>query len=131
MSLGIYAKGRLLAEEDEFAAYSYAGEDWNAYPSQRGDTNLQDGEIIIRKCCLEEPEIHKRFQRRKNGRKYVVEKRICRLPEVDFHLTAGNVVILQPCRNECHFNYALWLVENILTEWQKTGALPEAMSCFK
>ena len=131
MSLGIYAVGRKNAEDDELVFYSYAGEDWDAFPTQKGDAKLQDGEIAIMKCCLEAPEIHRKIKRRKNGRKYICEKRICRLPDISIHLESSTIKILSPCKNEHHHYYAIHLLEKIFLEWQEKDMLPDIVTYFK
>ena len=51
----------LFVEDESTAIYRYCGENWNDEGETRGSWDNMDGEILIQKRCLVEPEIHERI----------------------------------------------------------------------
>lgn len=135
MSLGFVGKCRKIVEDEERAVYAYSGENWNDPSSQSGDVHLLDGEITIRKRCLEEPEIHTRLRKTPSGKKELQTKRITHVVDIQRHIEDGNITIDKKCKNEFNrsrssgANYiACGLLLKIFTSYQEQGVLPEQES---
>ena len=133
MSLGYEGVCKLIEQDEEFAIYAYSGADINDNYELRKQHILDyDGEILIYKRCLEEPEIHTKIKQRPSGRKYEEVKRITHFPNVVEHIRNGDVVIEKECFNafkrySCmEIDYiALNLLYKIFTYYQENGCLPE------
>ena len=132
MSLGYSGVCKLLEQDEEVAIYAYSGANINDEATQ-GEHRLDyDGEILIYKRCLEEPEIHAKIKRRSSGRKYESVKRITHLPNILRHVENGEVVIEKECRNafrrhgDTEIDYiAHTLLIKIFIYYQENGQLPE------
>ena len=134
MSLGYCGKCMLIDEDNGMAIYSYSGENWNDEGvSKSGDIKLQDGVIIINKCCLEEPEIHRKLLKMPSGKKRMIEKRIICSPSIAKHIHDGNIIIEKPCKNDfardgyssIKYYLAYHLLYKIFETYQKEGKLPD------
>ena len=134
MSLGFCGIAEKYIEDSESILYLYSGENWNDEKSISGDMNLLDGEIIIQKSCLVEPEIHLKYKKSPSGRKKLVEKRILREVDIDNLINDRNVIISKTTKNE----FEKWgiqrpflaysLIHIIFDEYQINGVLPEKVS---
>ena len=106
MSLGYCACAKIVFENGNFILYAYSGENWNEPTSNSGDKDLYDGEILINKDALVEPEIHKKFKKTQTGKKHLHEKRI----------------IVQ---NSCEYYLAQRIIKKIFVAYQEKGKLPD------
>ena len=133
MSLGYEGTCKLVMQDDEIAIYAYSGANFNDNYELRKEHVLDyDGEILIYKRCLEEPEIHTKIKRGPSGRKFEEVKRITHTPSVVKHITNGDVVVEKECFNafrrytNMDIDYiAYMLVYKIFMYYQKNGYLPE------
>ena len=133
MSLGYEGVCKLVEQDEEIAIYAYSGANINDNYELRKQHILDyDGEILIYKRCLEEPEIHTKTKRRPSGRKYEEVKRITHFPSVAKHIKNGDVVIEKECFNafrryaNMEIDYIAYrLIEKIFTYYQENGCLPE------
>ena len=133
MSLGYEGFCKLIEQDEEVAIYAYSGANINDNYDLRKQHILDyDGEILIYKCCLEEPEIHTKIKRRPSGRKYEEVKRVTHFPNVVEHIRNGDVIIEKECFNAfkrysgMEIDYiALQLLCKIFTYYQENGCLPE------
>ena len=133
MSLGYEGFCKLIEQDEEVAIYAYSGANINDNYDLRKQHILDyDGEILIYKCCLEEPEIHTKIKRRPSGRKYEEVKRVTHFPNVVEHIRNGDVIIEKECFNAfkrysgMEIDYiALQLLCKIFTYYQENGYLPE------
>ena len=93
MSLGYEGVCKLVEQDEEIAIYAYSGADFNDnYELRKQHVLDYDGEILIYKRCLEEPEIHTRIKRRPSGRKFEEVKRITHFPSVAKHIGNGDII---------------------------------------
>lgn len=133
MSLGYEGTCKLVIQDEEFAVYAYSGANINDnYELRMAHVLDYDGEIVIYKRCLEEPEIHTKIKRRPSGRKYKEVKRITHFPSVVEHVTNGDVIIEKECFNafrrypNMDIDYIAYrLIANIFIYYQENGCLPE------
>lgn len=133
MSLGYEGVCKLVEQDEEFVIYAYSGANINDnYELRKLHTLDYDGEILIYKRCLEEPEIHTKIKRRPSGRKYEEVKRITHLPSVGEHISNGDVVVTKECFNafrrygSVDVDYiAYQLIFKIFQSYQENGFLPE------
>lgn len=131
ISLGYCAKGVLFVEDKNSVIYLYSGENWNNSESKSGDINLLDGEIIIKKSSLIEPEIHKKIKRNSNGRKRLVEKIIPTEINVYELVQDGSVIIDKKSKNDfikgdVQLLYlAKKVIYEIFHEYQISGKIPD------
>lgn len=133
LSLGYCGKCKLIYQDDNVVRYVYSGENWNDEKSISGDIDLLDGEILIYKKCLEEPEIHMKVEKTPSGKKRIYEKRIVHTPSIGKHIGNREIVIEKKCKNEfkiyttsdndCYL--AGKLLIKIFEAYQKDGKLPE------
>ncbi len=100
MSLGYLGYAKLFIEDEEVVIYEYSGENWNSKESKSGDALVCDGEVIIKKCSLEEPEIHQKIKRSKNRRKKLETKRIIHFVDIQEKIINGDIIITKKCKNE-------------------------------
>lgn len=137
MSIGYCGRMELLVEDEEAVIYRYCGENWNDKGETRGSIENMDGEIIIYKKCLVEPEIHSKIKRTPSHRKVLVTKRIIQPFDLDEALRNGDIEILKPCTSEHshgvrfgidHMYFAMMLLRTLFTEYQEQGKLPEKCS---
>ena len=135
MSLGYCGKCKIIEQSEEIVIYGYSGENWNNPESKDGDRNLLDGRICIYKRCLEEPEIHVKTKRMKNGRKTIYEKRIIHSPSISEHIINNDIIIEKRCKNEFSRSLgtqedyiALILLFDIFREYQSKGSLPQEVA---
>ena len=133
MSLGYEGICRLVMQDDEGAIYAYSGANINDnYELRMAHALDYDGEILIYKRCLEEPEIHTKLKRRPSGRKYEEVKRITHFPNIVEHIRKGNVIVEKECFNAfrlysgMEIDYIAYrLIVNIFIYYQENGCLPE------
>lgn len=137
MSLGYEGTCKLVMQDEEIAIYAYSGANINDNYELRKEHALDyDGEILIYKRCLEEPEIHTKIKRRPSGRKYEEVKRITHFPNLAKHIQKGDVIIEKECFNafrrhdNMEIDYiAYLLIKKIFIYYQVNGCLPER-ECF-
>lgn len=132
MSIGHSAYCRKIAEDESAVIYEYNCVDINE-ENYKKLMEIYDGKITILKSGLVEPEIHKKINRRKNGRKYIEIKKIH--SEVDFRkLLTEEKIIIKNCSNtwklsNCGEDFmSLKLVWQIFDYYQDNGSLPEKLS---
>ena len=133
MSLGYCGSCKLVMQDEELAIYSYSGANLNDNFELRNQHALDyDGEFLIYKHCLEEPEIHTKIKCRPSGSKYTEVKRITHSPNVAEHILNGNVVIEKECFNafrryaNMDVDYiAYLLIIKVFTYYQENGCLPD------
>ena len=130
MSLGYCACAKVVLEDDSFVLYAYSGENWNDPVSESGDKALYDGEILINKGALVEPEIHKKVKKTPTGKKQLCEKRIVATVNVSELINNEEIRILKACKNEfaksTHEYYlAQRIIEEIFIHYQESGRLPD------
>ena len=137
MSIGYCGRIELFAEDDNTALYRYCGENWNDDSNTRGSWEDMDGEILIQKKCLVEPEIHTKLKKMPSGRKKLVSKRIVQPFDISAAIRSGDIQILKPCTSEysqgLHIGidrmyFAYTLLRKLFTEYQEQGKLPEKCS---
>lgn len=133
MSLGYVGNAKLITEDDTYAIYVYSGENWNALGFNSGDCQLFDGEIQIMKSSLEEPEIHTKVKKTPNHRKQTIVKRIPHRVDIGQKLSANEIIILKPCKNEfTRFNSDPYIAKKLLyriyDSYQENGELPHFVS---
>lgn len=133
MSLGYYGICRLEAEDDHAAVYSYRGENWNLPRDVRDELESVVGSFTVMKDSLEEAEVVTK-QRKVNGRKKTVAKRVFHSPDVVSHIKRGDVVLDEPCgvdRLEMEESghalprTARHLIAHVYERYMHDGALPE------
>lgn len=128
MSLGYGGFCRMIIEDASSALYTYYCFNWNIDQFRNPD-HVSDGYITIRKDCLVEPEIHEKIKRFPNGKKKKIVKRIVQDVDIRGRIKDGSIEI----ENSSFAWYliggydriALLLIDDIFTEYQKTGRLPE------
>ena len=133
MSLGYEGTCKLVIQDEEVAVYAYSGANINDnYEFRKAHILDYDGEILIYKRCLEEPEIHTKIKRRPSGRKYEEVKRITHFPSIVEHIKNGDVVIEKECFNafrrydNMDVDYIAYrLILKIFMYYQENGILPE------
>ena len=133
MSLGYEGVCKLVEQDEEMAIYVYSGANINDnYELRKQHALNYDGEFLIYKRCLEEPEIHTKIKRSPSGRKYEEVKRITHFSSVAKHIENGDVVIEKECFNafrryaNAEIDYIAYrLIEKIFTYYQENGCLPE------
>ena len=133
MSLGYEGVCKLIEQDEEFVIYAYSGANINDnYELRMAHALDYDGEILIYKRCLEEPDIHTKIKQRPSGHKCEEVKRITHFPNVVEHVRNGDVVIEKECFNAfkrysgMEIDYiALNLLYKIFTYYQENGCLPE------
>jgi len=130
MSLGYCACAKIVFENGNFILYAYSGENWNEPTSNSGDKDLYDGEILINKDALVEPEIHKKFKNTQSGKKHLHEKRIIVPVNVSELINSGKIKILKTCKNEfsqnsCEYYLAQRIIKKIFVAYQEKGKLPD------
>lgn len=137
MSFGYCGRIELLAEDDSTVIYRYGGENWNTTGITRGDIKVLDGEILIQKRCLVEPEIHVKVKRTASGKKIETKKYI--IQRVDFFeaIKNGDIKIIKPCSSERSMSikshgaenfFACRLLDRVFIDYQKMGTLPKSCS---
>ena len=137
MSLGYCGRIELFAEDDSTVTYRYGGENWNATGKARGDINVLDGEVLIQKCCLVEPDIRIKMKRTATRKKVEIKKRIIQRVDIFEVYKKGDIKIIKPCSSEYFTNikpygmqnfFASKLLDKVFMEYQKTGSLPQSCS---
>lgn len=136
MSYGFIGRAWLEAEDDETAIYSYSGEDINLHEADSVEKMKVAGSFIIRKSCLQEPEIHRRVRKMPNGRKKLVEKKIVISPNIGEAVNNGGIEIEKLCgidelKSESIPKYAFALLWRIFDDYQRNGKLPKKVSIVK
>lgn len=137
MSKGYCGRMELFAEDESTAIYRYCGENWNDEGETRGSWENMDGEILIQKRCLVEPEIHERIKKTPSHKKVLVTKRIVQSFDLGAAIRNGDIEILKPCTSEYSHGvglgidrmyFAMKLLYKLFTEYQEQGKLPEKCS---
>ena len=137
MSKGYCGRMELFTEDNDTAIYRYCGENWNDEGQTRGNMEDLDGEIIIYKKCLVEPEIHTKIKKTASHKKVLIEKRVVQPFNLGEALRNGDIEILKPCTSEhscgVHLGiermyFATTLLRKLFTEYQEQGKLPEKCS---
>ena len=136
LSLGYCGKCKLIMRDENVVHYAYSGENWNDSNSIVGDIDMLDGELIIYKRCLEEPEVHVRVKRLPSGKKSAFKKRVIHIPAIRQHIANGDIIIEKKCENEfqrvgtsegdCYL--ADMLLLKIFEAYQRDGVLPSEKS---
>lgn len=130
MSLGFEAYAKLVDEDENMALYLYSGSNWNEPGYTSKEALLYDGELLIYKSSLEEPEIHEKIKKMPSNKKKLVVKRITHIVGVDEKIKNGEIVI-SPCKAEklktrgCEYFFARKVLHSIYEEYQKDGCLPK------
>ncbi|MCD7774823.1 MAG: hypothetical protein LUH40_04500 [Clostridiales bacterium] len=130
----------LFVEDETAAIYLYCGEVVSDKSENCGSMCNLDGEIIIQKRCLVEPEIHTKLKKTAFHRKVVVTKRIVQPFDIEELLKTGDIEIVKPCTAEysqglySHSNHQSFFAKNLLRklfiEYQETGTLPDKCSYY-
>lgn len=137
MSIGYCGRMELFTEDNDTAIYRYCGENWNDESETRGNIEILDGEIIIYKKCLVEPEIHTKIKKTASHRKVLITKRVDQPFDLGEALRNRDIEILKPCTSEyshgLHLGndrmyFAIKLLYKLFTEYQEKGSLPEKCS---
>jgi len=89
-----------------------------------------DGEILINKGALVEPEIHKKVKKTSTGKKQLYETRIVAAVNVSELINNGEIRILKACKNEfaksTHEYYlAQRIIDKNFIQYQERGGLPD------
>lgn len=136
MSLGYQGVCKMIMQDEEMCVYAYSGLNVNDnFKFGKAHSRDYDGEIVIYKRCLEEPEIHTKIKRRPSGRKYEEVKRITHFPLIASHIEHGDIVIEKECINAFRrytldVDYIAYrLLIKIFLYYQQKGFLPE-QECF-
>jgi len=128
MSLGYGGVCHIIAEDASSVLYTYYCFNWNI-DEYRNPDRVSDGYITIRKDCLVEPEIHEKIKRFPNGKKKKIVKRIVRDVNIGRRIKEGSIEIENSSFAwqliSGYDRIALLLIDEIFTEYQKTGRLPE------
>ena len=133
MSYGFVGRAWLETEDEEMAIYSYGGEDMNLHDFEAVEAMKAIGTIVIKKSCLQEPEIHNRIKKMPNGRKKLVKKKIILFPDIGEAVRNGGVEIEKLCgidelEGKRVPKYAFALLRHIFTDYQRNEHLPEEVS---
>lgn len=134
MSIGFGGHANLVAYDDHMIIYAYACYDINN-KEYRKYMEFFDGEIIILREALVEPEIHRKLKRMKSGRKRIVEKRVRQDVPYESLYASGKITVKNASGTwhtyESGFDFiAHRLIFKIFDEYQNTGEIPESVGGF-
>jgi len=134
MSKGHCGHAHLVAIDDALLLYSYCAYDLNREGWQE-TKQAEDGEIIIDRDALIEPEIHEKQKRLPSGRKITVVKRIRQdVPYEDLlrkeKIRIKNASGTWMTDTTGTDKVALHLVWKVFDEYQDTGIIPENPTWF-
>ncbi len=134
MSIGYGGYMDLVANDSTTLMYVYCcynvnNDDYKKY------MGLADGEIVISREALVEPEIHSKLKKMPSGRKRLIEKRVRQdVPWGDL-FDSGKVTVKNAsgtwCTNSDGIDImAFNMLFKLFDEYQNTGEIPEHISWF-
>ena len=134
MSIGYGGYMDLVANDGTMLMYAYCcynvnNDDYKKY------MGLVDGEIVISREALVEPEIHSKLKKMPSGRKRLIEKRVRQdVPWGDL-FDSGKVTVKNAsgtwCTNSDGIDImAFNMLFKLFDEYQNTGEIPEHISWF-
>lgn len=134
MSMGYGGYMDLVANDSTTLMYTYccynvSNDDYKKYKG------LADGEIVILRNALVEPEIHSKLKKMPSGHKRIVEKRVRQeVPWADL-LTSGMIIVKNAsgtwCTNSAGIDImAFKMLFKLFNSYQDTGEIPEHISWF-
>ena len=135
MSLGYGGFARKVAEDDQTVIYEYGAYNLNTDDERVSnfDDRIHDGTIAIDKTALVEPEIHEKIKRYPGGKKERIVKRIPRSFSIGLLVAEGKVVLESSrfCwKSVGNTPFIAWhILDEIFTDYQVNGELPEKTSC--
>ncbi len=136
MSIGHCSYADLVAADETILLYSYCCYTLNEW-ERKSDRRDADGELIIDRSCLVEPEIHEKLKRMPSGRKKLVVKRIIRW---DYHIPewmhSGMLQIKNASgtwtTDEDGIDImAVSLLYKLFNTYQETGDIPQHIGFYK
>ena len=134
MSKGIGTHANLIFQDDTTIIYEYGN--YNLNEEDLKDSNhIYDGTITIQKSCFLEPKIHSKLNKKRNGKKKLITKKIIINVDYPKMLKNGSIVVknCSQCYNTtndeknvdimvCHILYYLFL------KYQEQGKIPRNIS---
>lgn len=134
MSMGFGGNMDLVANDSTTLMYSYCcynvnNDDYKKY------MGLADGEIVISKEALVEPEIHNKLKKMPSGRKRIIEKRVRRDVPWEDIFGSGKVTVKNASgtwRTDSNGIdiMAFKMLFELFDEYQDSGEIPEHISLF-
>ena len=134
MSKGIGTNANLIFQDDLTVIYKYGN--YNLNEEDLKDSNhIYDGTITIQKSCFLEPKIHSKLNKKRNGKKKLITKKIIINIDYPKMLKNGSIVVkncsqcYKTTNDEknvdimvCHILYYLFL------KYQEQGKIPRNIS---
>ena len=134
MSLGYGGYMDLVADDGSTLMYTYCCYNIN-HTDYKKHMELADGEIIISRNALIEPEIHSKIKKQSNGRKCIVEKRVKQDVPLEHLIDSGKITV-KNASGTWYTNadgidvIALKMLLKLFNEYQDTGIIPKHISLF-
>ena len=132
MSIGNGGTAVKILENKSILIFNYGGYNLNI-EQYRNEGKIYDGQIIIRKAALVEPEIHEKQKKMPSGKRKLVTKRI--LVEVPYEeLFEKQMIEVKNCSNcwqtmQGGMDYvALRLIWKIFDQYQEKGTIEDTIS---
>jgi len=134
MSVGYGGYMYLTAYDDTLLMYTYCCYNVNLKDYEKYK-KMVDGEIVIARDALVEPEIHRKLKRMPSGRKRMVEKRVRRDVPWEELYAGGKIEVKNAsgtwCTDSDGIDIMAWkMLYELFNEYQDTGEIPEQMSFF-
>lgn len=128
MSIGFQARANLVCSDESGFLYTYACCNLNQRERWQAAWETEDGEIMIYRGALIEPEIHEKVRRLPSGRKKTVIKRIPYWAPVEELITEGKITVKNASgtwETECSVDMmAIHLIQNVFQDYQVQGTMP-------